>query len=119
MPKDLFAAFRATFEEASDADLLLEVVDASDPEHEEHLETTAGILTELGLGDRPRLRVFNKTDRLDAEQQAALAERHDGISLSGRKPASAAHLLLPIERALRATKAPDDGAIELDDRVAE
>jgi GTP-binding protein HflX len=119
MPKDLFAAFRATFEEASDADLLLEVVDASDPEHEEHLETTAGILTELGLGDRPRLRVFNKTDRLDAEQQAALAERHDGISLSGREPASAAHLLLPIERALRATKAPDDGAIELDDRVAE
>jgi GTPase len=119
MPKDLFAAFRATFEEASDADLLLEVVDASDPEHEEHLETTAGILTELGLGDRPRLRVFNKTDRLDAEQRAALAERHNGISLSGREPASAARLLLPIERALGATKAPDEGAIELDDRVAE
>ena len=72
MPKDLFAAFRATFEEASDADLLLEVVDASDPEHEDHLETTAAILEELGLASRPRLRVYNKTDRLDGEHQAAL-----------------------------------------------
>ena len=119
MPKDLFAAFRATFEEASDADLLLEVVDASDPEHEEHLETTASILGELGLEDRPRLRVYNKTDRLDAELRTALAARHDGIWLSGREPASAARLLVPIERALSTKKATDDGAIELDDRVAE
>jgi GTP-binding protein HflX len=119
MPKDLFAAFRATFEEASDADLLLEVVDASDPEHEEHLETTTSILEELGLAAQPRLRVYNKADRLDAEGQEALAARPDGISISGQEPASAVRLLGPVEHALRAKKATDQAAIELDDRVAE
>jgi GTP-binding protein HflX len=119
MPKDLFAAFRATFEEASDADLLLEVVDASDPELEDHLETTNEILDELGLAEKPRLRVFNKTDKLDEDGQAGLALRAEGISISGREPASAGRLLVPIEHALRVEKAPDTDAIELDDRVAE
>jgi GTP-binding protein HflX len=119
MPKDLFAAFRATFEEASDADLLLEVVDASDPEHEEHLEETARILEELGLGDRRRLRVYNKTDRLDAEGNDALAARADGIALSGKDPSSAARLLGPLEHALGEQHPPDEAVVELDDRVAE
>jgi GTP-binding protein HflX len=119
MPKDLFAAFRATFEEASDADLLLEVVDASDPEHEEHLETTNRILDELGLSEKRRVRVFNKADKLDGETHAALAGRSEGVFVSGREPASAARLLLPIEHALRANRPSDRDAIELDDRVAE
>jgi GTP-binding protein HflX len=119
MPKDLFAAFRATFEEASDADLLLEVVDASDPEYEEHLETTNQILEELDLSEKPRIRVFNKADKLDEETQVALAGRSDGVFISGREAASAARLLLPLERALRIERAPEAGAIELDDRVAE
>jgi GTP-binding protein HflX len=119
MPKDLFAAFRATFEEASDADLLLEVVDASDPEHEEHLETTTKILEELGLGERPRLRVYNKSDRLDAEGNDALAARANGIAISGNDPSSAARLLGPLERALGLKRLPDESVIELDDRVAE
>ncbi|HEX3773912.1 MAG TPA: GTPase HflX [Polyangiaceae bacterium] len=70
MPKDLFAAFRATFEEASEADLILEVVDASDPEHEEHLGTTAKILAGLDLERTARLRVYNKIDRVPAEELA-------------------------------------------------
>jgi GTP-binding protein HflX len=119
MPKDLFAAFRATFEEASDADLLLEVVDAADPEHEEHLETTNRILDELGLAEKPRIRVFNKADKLEEETQAALANRTDGVFISGREPASAASLLFPIERALRVETAPPADSIELDGRVAE
>ena len=119
MPKDLFAAFRATFEEASDSDLLLEVVDASDPEHEEHLETTTKILEELGLGERPRLRVYNKSDRLDADGNDALAARGDGIAISGNDPSSAARLLAPLERALGKQRLPDETVIELDDRVAE
>jgi GTP-binding protein HflX len=64
MPKDLFAAFRATFEEIEDADLLLEVVDASSPERDDHVETTKELLEKLGLERIPRLRVFNKVDRL-------------------------------------------------------
>lgn len=104
MPEGLFNAFRATFEEAADADLILEVVDASDPESDEHLETTDAILEQLGLSDRPRLRVFNKIDRLDEEQRQALAESPDGVAVSAIDPKSLDPLLsavlhrLPPER---------------------
>jgi GTPase len=62
LPKDLFAAFRATFEEAADADLLLHVVDASDDAIDEHLRTVLHVLEELELSEIPRLVVFNKID---------------------------------------------------------
>ena len=64
LPEDLFAAFRATFEEAADADLLLHVADASDPARDEHIATTEAVLEELGLGARRRLIVYNKSDLL-------------------------------------------------------
>jgi len=80
MPKDLFAAFRATFEEARDADLLLEVVDASDSEHTEHTETTVQLLDELGLTQLPRLRVYNKVDLISTSEQAALAREPDTVT---------------------------------------
>jgi GTP-binding protein HflX len=82
MPKDLFAAFRSTFEEAADADLLLEVVDASNPEIDEHLETTSKLLEELGLGHIPRLLVKNKADRLSPEERATAAADPNAICLS-------------------------------------
>jgi GTP-binding protein HflX len=81
MPKDLFAAFRATFEEAADADLIVEVIDASDVEYEEHLETTDAVLAELDLGQKPRLRVYNKVDRLDPDQRAGF-ENQPGVCVS-------------------------------------
>ncbi|HEY3498931.1 MAG TPA: GTPase HflX [Polyangiaceae bacterium] len=93
MPEDLFAAFRSTFEEATDADLLLEVIDASDPEHEEHVETTRKLLEELGLAERARLSVFNKADRLSAEERDALRVGDDAIALSAIDRASVARLL--------------------------
>jgi GTP-binding protein HflX len=66
LPKDLFAAFRATFEEAADADLLLHVVDASDPAREEHVRTVLKLLEELALAQVPRLLVYNKIDLVDS-----------------------------------------------------
>jgi len=72
MPRDLFAAFRATFEEAADADLLLEVVDVSNPDFADQRRTTAEQLKELGRNDAPRLVVFNKIDRLSAEERALI-----------------------------------------------
>src|SRR5690606_16326324 len=65
LPKDLFAAFRATFEEVADADLLLHVVDASDPARDVHTETTEALLGELGLGEIPRIVVYNKIDQVN------------------------------------------------------
>jgi GTP-binding protein HflX len=92
MPAALFAAFRATFEEAQASDLLLEVIDASNPEFEEHLGTTDEVLAELGLANRPRLRAYNKVDRLSAEEREALAARADGTLVSALDESSVAAL---------------------------
>ncbi|HEY3236590.1 MAG TPA: GTPase HflX [Polyangiaceae bacterium] len=81
MPADLFAAFRATFEEASDANLLLEMVDASDPEHDEHIRTTEELLKKLELSHIPRLRVYNKVDRLAPDQRTALSNETEAVSV--------------------------------------
>jgi GTP-binding protein HflX len=86
LPKDLFAAFRATFEEASDADLLLQVADAGDPACEDHLRTTEKLLRELGLSELSQLLVLNKSDLLPQEQIENLAARHGGIAVSARDP---------------------------------
>jgi GTP-binding protein HflX len=76
LPKDLFAAFRATFEEAADADLLLVVVDASDDAREDHIRTVDKLLEELELTDIARLLVYNKVDLVDAPLRRALAREH-------------------------------------------
>ena len=72
LPKDLFAAFRATFEEAADADLLLHVVDASDDARDEHVRTVESVLAELDLAYIARLVVFNKVDLIEPYQRRAL-----------------------------------------------
>jgi GTP-binding protein HflX len=82
LPKDLFAAFRATFEEAEDADLLLHVVDASDTAMTDHIKTTEKLLGELGLMHKPTLLVLNKCDRLEPLEAARLAWERDGVSVS-------------------------------------
>jgi GTP-binding protein HflX len=76
LPKDLFAAFRATFEEAADADLLLHVVDASDPAKDDHIATTVKVLEELDLASVPRVVVYNKVDLLDDLAVKALGRAH-------------------------------------------
>jgi GTP-binding protein HflX len=76
LPKDLFAAFRATFEEAADADLLLHVVDASDPAKDDHVRTVLDVLEELELLEIPRLLVFNKIDLLEPSERRLLERSH-------------------------------------------
>ena len=71
LPHDLIDAFRATLEEVLRADLLLEVVDASDPDFIAQQETVQLVLDELGAGEKPRIRVFNKLDRLNGALAAA------------------------------------------------
>jgi GTP-binding protein HflX len=93
MPKDLFAAFRATFEEATEADLILEVVDASDPEQQEHLDTTAQILSGLDLDRTARLRVYNKIDRVPAEEIAGFEAEPNSVCISALQRETTTHLL--------------------------
>ena len=64
LPHALVASFRATLEEARQADLLLHVVDASSPEAENQVRAVVEVLTELGLEDHPTLLVLNKADRV-------------------------------------------------------
>ena len=71
LPHDLIDAFRATLEEVVRADLLLQVVDASDPDFIAQQETVSAVLDELGAGAKPRIRVFNKLDRMDGVRASA------------------------------------------------
>jgi len=64
LPHQLVDAFRATLEEVTRADVLVEVVDASDAHAPEHRATVQTVLDELGAGDKPRLTAFNKADLL-------------------------------------------------------
>ncbi len=65
LPHQLVEAFRATLDEVNRADVLVEVVDASDPHFGEHRDTVQTVLDELGAGDKPRLVAFNKADLVD------------------------------------------------------
>jgi GTP-binding protein HflX len=82
LPKALLTAFRATLEEVQEAALILHVSDVSNPLHDELDEEVSKILAELGVADRPRLRVLNKIDRLTNEQRTAVEglARNDGAS---------------------------------------
>ncbi len=67
LPHQLVDAFRATLEEVTRADVLVEIVDASDGHFAEHRATVQAVLDELGAGDKPRLVAFNKADLLGAD----------------------------------------------------
>jgi GTPase len=67
LPHDLVDAFRATLEEVVRADLLLEVVDAADPDFMAQQAAVQAVLDELGAGNKPRITVFNKIDLIDTD----------------------------------------------------
>jgi GTP-binding protein HflX len=67
LPHQLVTAFRATLEEVVEADLILHVIDASDPDHVEKRRVVLEVLEEIGAGEHPRLTVYNKVDLIDSE----------------------------------------------------
>ncbi|ODS67108.1 MAG: GTPase HflX [Acidovorax sp. SCN 65-108] len=74
LPHGLVDAFQATLQEAIDADLLLHVVDASNPGFPEQMAQVQKVLSEIGAADIPQILVFNKLDSLQAEQRPPLLE---------------------------------------------
>ncbi len=80
LPHHLVEAFKSTLEEAANADIILHVCDASDPEAKEKADTTLSILAELGCGEIPVINVFNKCDRLDYE----LPEDETSVCISAK-----------------------------------
>ena len=144
LPHELIAAFRSTLLEARDADLLLHVVDASDPLRQERIEQVRGVLQGIGAGESPELLVFNKIDLLgeaprvqrDAnglptqawisaagmdglmELRAAIARavrpRQQRRTLHVQLSAGAVRSLLYQRNAVREERQLDDGSWELD-----
>ena len=78
LPHTLVAAFRATLEEVTSADLLLHVVDASHAERSSRIAAVDRVLAEVGAADRPALLVFNKSDLLDAATLERLQAEYAG-----------------------------------------
>jgi GTPase len=93
LPHDLVASFKSTLDEALEASLLVQVVDASDPAWEKQLAVTEEVLAEIGAGAIPRLLVMNKMDRVDEATAASLAAaRPDALRLSAMRPDDVAGL---------------------------
>lgn len=93
LPHDLVASFRSTLQEAVNADLILHLVDASDPAHEAHMEVTRQVLGEVGAELSTAWTVLNKMDLVDEDARPALLAQHDGaIAMSAKRPEDVAEL---------------------------
>lgn len=82
LPHGLVDAFEATLQEAVDADLLLHVIDASNPGFPEQMAQVQRVLQEIGAADIPQILVFNKLDVLEAEQRPLQLE--DQYEMNGQ-----------------------------------
>ncbi len=97
LPKDLVEAFRATLEELEDADLLLHVVDLSNPEFEEHIQAVNQILRTLHLDQIPQLLVFNKADLVEQRLAETVCQRYEGVSISALQSATLVKLITRVQ----------------------
>ena len=98
LPHQLVEAFKATLEELEYADLLLHVIDVSNPEWQQQAEVVERLITELGADQLPRIDVFNKCDCLPAGE--ILPHGEDIVSVSARTGAGMGELLEKIDRRL-------------------
>jgi GTP-binding protein HflX len=95
LPEDLRVAFRATLEELESADILLHVIDISNPRHAEQVESVEGILADLNLQHLPVIRVLNKQDLMTKASVRKAVQSLGGIPISAK---SAATLLSLIDK---------------------
>lgn len=101
LPKELRVAFRATLEELESADLLLHVVDVSNPCFEAHMAAVERVLEDLDLLQLPRLQVFNKADLADPDLLPGLKGRLEGIFISAPEAKTLIPLIEKMEQMVR------------------
>ena len=84
LPTSLIAAFRATLEEVTEADVILHVIDANNPYKQDHMDTVYDILTDLDSHTKPIITVFNKVDTIKekAELELLSSEHQDSVFIS-------------------------------------
>ena len=98
LPKELFAAFRATLDELHEADILLHVIDISNPNFENHITAVENILQELEITGKPTIRVFNKEDHFpDKSLLNTLCQRFGATAISALHPQTLPSLMIEIE----------------------
>ena len=110
LPPDLIKAFKSTLSEIIEADLLLQVIDISDPLYETKILVVEEILSELGVSEKPRFFVFNKTDLAKDINKKEIADHFLGFSpvfVSSETKEGLNDLRLVIEKQLEFTSKPD------------
>lgn len=111
LPTELIQAFKSTLMETINADLLLHVIDISDPLYESKIETVNQILSDLNIKDKPQLFVFNKVDLVDAKNNESLIadlrfeyQAHHPLFISASSDFGVDDLTAAIEKSLRKEK---------------
>lgn len=74
LPHNLIESFKSTLAEVKEADLLLHVIDVSNPAYEDHIQVVEKTLEEIGAAEIPNIRIYNKMDRLNEEDTPSVAE---------------------------------------------
>ena len=100
LPEDLKVAFRATLEELGSADLLLHVIDISNPRYEDQKQAVETLLADLDLTHIPCLQILNKQDRLSPDQVSLLQHRLKGYTVCARQRTSLNGLISKMETLL-------------------
>lgn len=108
LPHHLIRAFRSTLDEAVLCDMLLILMDASDPECREQLSCTEELLRDLGAGDKPKLYVFNQIDKPEAKAMFALPDHsllsENTVFISAKTGEGLDEFLMGVQRLLHAGK---------------
>lgn len=133
LPHQLVQAFHSTLEEAVEADVILNICDASSPHAAEHLQVTGDLLSELGCGDTPVLQVMNKcdlvpdiadkTDRrclyISAATGAGIPELLQAVAMALPPDRRKVKLLLPFSKGALAEQCRREGSVEHEEYVPE
>lgn len=133
LPHHLVKAFRSTLEEATEADVILNLCDAGNPECDEHLEVSRDLLAELGCGDRPILSVLNKWDTVSSKPHEPVGNTFyisalhgwgidallDGVAAALPPDRRKVTLLFPFSEGALAERCRKEGAIEYEEYVPE
>ena len=131
LPHQLVRAFHSTLEEAVEADVILNICDASSPHAAEHLQVTGDLLAELGCGETPILRVMNKCDlapeigdnpnhiRISALSGDGVAALLEAVAAALPPDRKRVKLLLPFSKGALAEQCRRDGQVEYEEYVPE
>jgi GTPase len=108
LPQNLLEAFKATLEELEEADLLIHVIDLSNPRFPDQMAAVDRILGSLELTDKPVLKVFNKLDLVPPELAALQVRIHRGVAMSALDHQTLPPLIARLEERVEELLTPAD-----------